>query len=171
MALPSVNPSKTAAWKSLQEHFEEIKNLHMRELFKSGGQERVQNLSLSWDDFFVDFSKNRITSDTVSLLVQLAQEAGLETAIEKYFQGDLINETEGRAVLHTALRAQPEEKIFLDGVNIVREVNEVKARQRAEVYGVADYRFTNLPGQSAIVPMDEWVCLAYRKSCAVHSRT
>ncbi|GLU43434.1 glucose-6-phosphate isomerase [Allomuricauda sp. NBRC 101325] len=127
MALPTINPTTTEAWKKLQAHYEETKNTHLRELF-SNDEERGKKFALLWNDFYVDFSKNRITETTLDLLLQLAQEVGLPKAIEGYFGGDLINQTEGRAVLHTALRAEKGEQIFVDGVNIVDEVFEVKAK-------------------------------------------
>ena len=85
-------------------------------------------MTLQWDDFYVDFSKNRITEETVDLLVALANELHLKEAIKKYFEGDVINETEGRAVLHTALRGKITDAVFVDGVNVMPEVFEVKQK-------------------------------------------
>lgn len=127
MVLPTINPTTTEAWKKLQAHYEETKSTHLRELF-SKDEERGKKFSLLWNDFYVDYSKNRITDTTLDLLLQLAQEVGLPQAIKGYFEGDLINQTEGRAVLHTALRAEKGDQIFVDGVNIVDEVFEVKAK-------------------------------------------
>ncbi|SDQ10210.1 glucose-6-phosphate isomerase [Flagellimonas zhangzhouensis] len=127
MALPTINPTTSEAWKKLQAHYEETKSTHLRELF-SKDEERGKKFSLLWNDFYVDYSKNRITDTTLDLLLQLAQEVGLPKAIEGYFGGDLINQTEGRAVLHTALRAEKGDQIFVDGVNIVDEVFDVKAK-------------------------------------------
>ena len=78
---------------------------------------RVSEMSIKWDDFFVDFSKNRITSETLDLLKDFADEIQLDDAISKYFGGEKINKTEGRAVLHTALRAPENAQVFYDGVN------------------------------------------------------
>ncbi len=127
MALPTIDPTTTEAWKKLQAHYEETKHTHLRELF-SEDKERGKKFSLLWNNFYVDYSKNRITDTTLNLLLQLAQEVGLPQAIKGYFEGDLINQTEGRAVLHTALRAEKGDQIFVDGVNIVDEVFEVKAK-------------------------------------------
>ncbi|WP_375325720.1 glucose-6-phosphate isomerase [Flagellimonas sp. GZD32] len=127
MALPTIDPTTTEAWKKLQAHYEETKHTHLRELF-SEDKERGKKFSLLWNNFYVDYSKNRITDTTLNLLLQLAQEVGLPRAIKGYFEGDLINQTEGRAVLHTALRAEKGDQIFVDGVNIVDEVFEVKAK-------------------------------------------
>jgi glucose-6-phosphate isomerase len=103
MSLPSVDPTTTKAWKDLQNHFGQIHTLKMQDLFKED-PERNTSLSRSWNDFYLDFSKNRITNETFSLLLNLAEEVGLKQAIELQFSGARINTTEDRAVLHTALR-------------------------------------------------------------------
>lgn len=103
MSLPKINPVRTKAWAELQKHFDEIKNAHMRELFDKNPS-RAKQFSISWNDFYVDFSKNRITEQTINLLLKLAEEVNLKQAIEAQFSGQKINETENRAVLHTALR-------------------------------------------------------------------
>ena len=104
MSLKSINPTSTTAWKNLHKHFESIKDEHMTTWFEKNPR-RVSEMSIKWDDFFVDFSKNRITSETLDLLKDLADEIQLSDAISKYFGGEKINKTDGRAVLHTALRA------------------------------------------------------------------
>lgn len=103
MSLPKVNPIKTKAWQQLQEHYQEVNSLQMRDLFKKN-QDRAQQFSISWKDFFLDYSKNRITLKTKELLLQLAEEVGLKDAIDAQFSGKTINETEGRSVGHTLLR-------------------------------------------------------------------
>ena len=103
MNLPSINPTTTEAWNKLQTHFSEINEIHMMDLFKED-IERVDKMNLSWKEFQVDFSKNRVTDKTISLLLQLAEEVGLKEAIELQFEGSKINQTEDRAVLHSALR-------------------------------------------------------------------
>ena len=103
MNLPSINPTTTEAWNKLQTHFSEINEVHMMDLFKED-KKRVDKMNLSWKEFQVDFSKNRITDKTISLLLELAEELGLKEAIELQFEGSKINQTEDRAVLHTALR-------------------------------------------------------------------
>ncbi|MFN3138519.1 MAG: glucose-6-phosphate isomerase [Allomuricauda sp.] len=127
MALPTIDPTTTQAWKKLQQHYQETKNVHLRELF-SKEEGRGQKFSIQWNDFLVDYSKNRITEETLELLLQLSNEVGLQDAIGSYFGGELINQTEGRAVLHTALRAKKGDTVMLDGVNIVDEVFEVKEK-------------------------------------------
>ena len=127
MALPTIDPTTTEAWKKLKQHYQETKDVHLRELF-SNEEARGKNLSIHWEDFLVDYSKNRITDTTIKLLLELAGEVGLTQAIEGYFDGELINQTEGRAVLHTALRAKKGTEVFVDGENIVDEVFEVKEK-------------------------------------------
>lgn len=127
MALKSTNPTTTKAWSKLASHFSEVKDLHLKELFKSNPK-RAEELTLIWEDFYVDFSKNRITNETMSLLIELADELNLKDAISKYFTGDIINKTEGRAVLHTALRAPKETEVFVDGKNVIPGVFEVKEK-------------------------------------------
>lgn len=127
MALPTIDPTTTEAWKKLKQHYQETKDVHLRELF-SNEEGRGKNLSIRWEDFLVDYSKNRITDTTIKLLLELAGEVALTQAIEGYFDGELINQTEGRAVLHTALRAKKGTEVFVDGENIVDEVFEVKEK-------------------------------------------
>lgn len=127
MALKASNPTTTEAWKQLQVHFDTIKSSHLKDLFNSDA-ERANKLTVKWEDFYVDFSKNRITTETLDLLIKLANELDLNNAISKYFEGDIINATEGRAVLHTALRASKDSTVLVDGVNIMPEVYEVKKK-------------------------------------------
>ncbi|MFK5982289.1 MAG: glucose-6-phosphate isomerase [Flavobacteriaceae bacterium] len=103
MSFPSINPTTTEAWKKLVKHFSEVNNLHMVDLFNQE-ENREGKMKISWNDFQVDFSKNRITDKTISLLLQLAEEVDLKEAIQLQFKGAKINKTENRAVLHTALR-------------------------------------------------------------------
>ena len=125
MSLPKINPTTTKAWQSLREHFSEIKNQKMTDLF-ANDKKRADTFSIEWDDFFVDFSKNRITNKTLDLLTKLAKETKLQEAIESQFSGEIINETEGRAVLHTALRAPKNTAVLVNGVNIIPEIYAVK---------------------------------------------
>lgn len=127
MALKATNPTTTNAWKKLQAHFETIKSKHLKDLF-SADAERANDLTVKWDDFYADFSKNRITTETIDLLIELANEQDLKDAISKYFEGDIINATEGRAVLHTALRSPKDATVFVDGENVIPEIHEVKKK-------------------------------------------
>ena len=129
MPLLNINPTNTAAWKLLEENFKETKSLQLKDLF-AADKERATKFTLRFQEFIVDYSKNRITDKTLSLLLQLAEEVNLKDAIEKVFNGDLINQTEGRSVLHTALRAKETDKIMVSGVNIIPEVYQVKDQLR-----------------------------------------
>ena len=125
MALQSINPTQTNAWKKLQAHFESMKNVQMQNLF-ANEPARAEKMHIEWQDFLVDYSKNIISTETISLLQELANEAQLKDAITKYFEGDIINKTENRAVLHTALRAKENASVKVDGVNVIPEIFSVK---------------------------------------------
>lgn len=127
MALPKVNPTITDAWKNLQKHFDQVKDLKMKDLF-ANDVNRANNFTIKWEDFYVDFSKNRITEETLKHLLQLAEDCKLKEAINSQFNGKTINKTEGRAVLHTALRADKDAVFKVDGVNVVPEVFKVKSK-------------------------------------------
>lgn len=130
MALSNINPTTTNAWSDLKAHFKAISNTHMKDLFAQDGQ-RADKFTMTWDDFYVDYSKNRITDETLNLLLQLAEEVKLKEAIESQFSGEKINQTEGRAVLHMALRAPKSDVFYVDGVNVIPEVHEVKVKIEA----------------------------------------
>ena len=125
MALQAINPTQTTTWKKLQAHFETLKNIQMQDLF-ANEPARAENMHLQWNDFLVDYSKNIVTNETMDLLQELAIEVGLKEAISKYFEGALINQTENRAVLHTALRAKENATVFVDGTNVMPEIYAVK---------------------------------------------
>ncbi len=126
MPLKSIDPTKTSAWNLLKEHYKSQHQQHLKDLFVQD-PDRASDLSLQWQDFLVDFSKNRITRETLDHLIGLAEEMDLKDAIDKYFNGDLINQTEGRAVLHTALRTPAGKSVIVNGSDVVPEVQEVKA--------------------------------------------
>jgi glucose-6-phosphate isomerase len=125
MALSSVNPTQTKAWQHLQDHYNLQKNQTIAQLFASDSK-RAQKFQIQWNDFLVDFSKNNITNKTLDLLVQLANQADLKNAILSYFDGENINQTEDRAVLHTALRANFDQTITVNNQNIIPEIEAVK---------------------------------------------
>ncbi|WP_222982112.1 glucose-6-phosphate isomerase [Flagellimonas meishanensis] len=127
MAFPKINPTTTRAWKKLEKHYQETKENQLGDQFRAD-PDRGTSFSLVWNDFLLDYSKNRITRETLAFLEDLASEVGLDEARSAYFNGEMINQTEGRAVLHTALRAKGNDRIILDGENIVEEVNEVKKK-------------------------------------------
>jgi len=103
MSLPKVNPTKTDTWKALEKHFREMEMLQMQDVFLKD-PDRADDFKIEWQDFYLDYSKNRITDETLLLLLKLAEEINLKEAIVQQFSGERINETEDRAVLHTALR-------------------------------------------------------------------
>ncbi|MCG2612245.1 glucose-6-phosphate isomerase [Flavobacterium sp. SM15] len=128
MALNNTSPTTTVAWQKLEKHFTKLKEVSMQELFAQDPS-RTEKMHISWNTFLLDFSKNRITDQTVSLLMELAQALDLKEAISKYFSGDILNVTENRAVLHTALRSS-ETNILVDGNNVVPQINAVKQKVR-----------------------------------------
>ncbi|MDD5151005.1 MAG: glucose-6-phosphate isomerase [Flavobacterium sp.] len=125
MALENINPTTSKSWSKLQNHFQEMQNASMKEMFHKDNT-RTAQFHLQWNDFVVDYSKNIINKETMSLLLELANESQLKDAISKYFSGDIINQTENRAVLHTALRAPETSIIKVDGENVIPEIFEVK---------------------------------------------
>ncbi|PKD21435.1 glucose-6-phosphate isomerase [Salegentibacter salinarum] len=127
--MKNINPTQTTAWKKLEKHFNEVQQLQLKELFEKD-PERASAFTIAWEDFYLDYSKNLITKETRDLLLELAEECELKSAIDSYFGGDAINQTENRAVLHTALRAPADVKITLEGENVVPEVQEVKEKIR-----------------------------------------
>jgi glucose-6-phosphate isomerase len=114
----------SSAWKALGQHQKEIASVHMRDLF-AGDPDRFQKFSIRWKDILLDYSKNRITEKTISLLLDLAREVGLDTWIEKMFTGEKINFTEHRSVLHIALRNRSNTPIIVDGEDVMPAVNKV----------------------------------------------
>lgn len=124
------NPTQTKAWQSLTQHFADLQKVQMKALFASDPQ-RFQDFSQKFEDVLVDYSKNIITKDTLSLLLQLAEECGLKAAIEAMYSGAKINATEDRAVLHVALRNRSNRPIVVDGADVMPEVNAVLAKMEA----------------------------------------
>ena len=125
MTLHKINPTTTSSWQKLQQHFKELNKSSMKEMFANDMQ-RAEKFHLKWNDFLVDYSKNNINQETIELLLELANEVHLKEAISKYFDGAIINQTENRAVLHTALRLPSTAIVNVDGKNIMPEVYEVK---------------------------------------------
>jgi glucose-6-phosphate isomerase len=130
MALNTTNPTETESWKKLQKHFDEMQDASMLKMFQADIA-RTEKFNLKWNDFLIDYSKNIINKDTMALLLELANEMGLEKAIVNYFEGDIINQTENRAVLHTALRAKESAVIKVNDINIVPEIYAVKSKIKA----------------------------------------
>ena len=130
MALQNTNPTSTTAWNEIQNHFETMKNVSMKNMFEEDSS-RATKFHIKWNAFLIDYSKNRIDQKTMDLLVKLANEVHLKEAISGYFDGEIINKTENRAVLHTALRAPEQASIKVDGQNIIPEIYEVKSKIKA----------------------------------------
>jgi len=129
MATPVQPPAKKravkrSAWKALESHYKTVSNLHLRQLF-ADDPNRGQRMAVEAVGLYLDYSKNRVTDETLKLLLQLAEESGLRARIDAMFRGEKINITEKRAVLHVALRAPKEATILLDGKNVVPEVHAV----------------------------------------------
>ena len=115
---------KRKAWKNLQTHYKKVRNLHLRNLF-ADDPKRGERMTAEAVGLFLDYSKNRITEETIKLLIELAEESGLQSRIGAMFRGEKINTTEKRAVLHVALRAPKGASIVVDGENVVRQVHIV----------------------------------------------
>jgi glucose-6-phosphate isomerase len=122
--LPKMNPTQTRSWRKLNEHFAEIKDVHMKDLF-AADPERFNRFHLQFKDILVDYSKNRTTDETLQLLLELAEDVGLKKAVKDMFTGEKINETEDRAVLHVALRNRKNSPICVDGQDVMPQVNAV----------------------------------------------
>lgn len=128
--LPNHNPIELPAWRLLEAHFLHIQALHMRDLFEDDPQ-RFDKFHLRFEDILVDYSKNIVVDESLELLMRLAREAQLETAILAMFGGQKINRTEGRAVLHVALRNRSNEPVVVDGADVMPEVNRVLQHMEA----------------------------------------
>ena len=146
MSLKKINPTKTDSWKKLKKHFKQIKKVEMKTLFQDD-KNRKETFSLNFDDFNINISKNRITKETLKHLTELANETELRDAIEKYFSGDKINETENRAVLHTALRNQDGKPVFVDGKDVIPEVKETLNKIKLFTNQVVNGEFKGYTGK------------------------
>jgi glucose-6-phosphate isomerase len=129
MPFPTINPTRTQSWKKLEAHAVNMKQVHMRELF-SQDPNRFDSFSQTDGDLLFDYSKNIITAETLSLLNELAGECGLKDAIKSMFEGEKINRTENRAVLHTALRNFSGAAVFTDGEDVMPKVKAVLAQMK-----------------------------------------
>jgi glucose-6-phosphate isomerase len=127
--LRRIDPTTAKSWQDLTAHFQKLKPIHMKDLFAQDPG-RFQKFSIRFNDILVDYSKNRITGETLKLLLDLAEEIDLSDALEKMFTGDKINETEGRAVLHIALRNRENRPIVVDGEDVMPQVNAVLEKMR-----------------------------------------
>lgn len=125
--MQNIDPTTTKAWSKLANHFKEIESTHMRDLFASDST-RYDKFNLSFEQLLVDYSKNRLTQETIDLLMALAQECQLNEAIQSMFSGETINQTENRAVLHIALRNRSNSPIYVEGKDVMPQINNVLAQ-------------------------------------------
>jgi glucose-6-phosphate isomerase len=127
---PSVSFHQTEAFHQLKSHQAELASMHLRNLFKEDPQ-RAARFSIRWNDFLFDYSKNRITSETINILIKLAGECRLNDAIEAMFRGEIINQTEQREVLHTALRNRSNKPILVKGRDVMPDIHAVLDQMRS----------------------------------------
>ena len=109
------------SWLNLEAHFDSVKNKSIYDRFKANPS-RFDDFSIQWNDFLLDYSKNKIDQETIDLLIELAAEVKLDEAIKAMFSGEKINKTENRAVLHTALRNKSDEPVYVDGHDVMPDV-------------------------------------------------
>ncbi len=121
---PKINPTTTNAWKSLEQHFPLFDSVKVKNLFETE-ENRFSEFSLKFEDILFDYSKNIITDNTKELLIELANECGLKAAIDAMYSGEKINQTEGRAVLHTALRNRTNTPVLFEGKDVMPDINRV----------------------------------------------
>ncbi|WP_245949179.1 glucose-6-phosphate isomerase [Lutibacter citreus] len=129
--MKNVNPTETNAWQKLSDHYNGFKNEQLKSLFNKD-EDRKEKFTINFDEFEFDYSKNRISEETISLLLELANEVDLKSAMDSYFSGEKINQTEKRAVLHTALRTQLNNEVIVDGENVLPEIKA--ALKKIEVF-------------------------------------
>jgi len=122
--LPKINPTSTQSWQKLISHRNDISNTEIKDLF-AADKNRFENFSLNFEEILLDYSKNIITDETLKILIALAEECGLKKAIEEMFNGEKINETENRSVLHTALRNRSNTPVLFNGKDVMPEINAV----------------------------------------------
>ena len=128
--MKNINPVDTAAWKALEQHYSEIKSVHMRDLFAQDDNRFSRFSAAFGEEMLVDYSKNRITQDTLDKLLSLAEECDVRGAIRSMFSGENINRTENRAVLHTALRHRDNTPVMTDGQDVMPQVRVVLEKMR-----------------------------------------
>jgi glucose-6-phosphate isomerase len=138
--------TQLSAWKALTAHYQEISDIHMRDMFQQDPA-RFSKFSLRFKDILLDYSKNRVNQETMRLLFELAREVDLKAAIERMFAGEKINNTENRAVLHVALRNRSNRSILADGADVMPGVNEVLARMREFSEKVRTGQWTGYTGK------------------------
>ena len=128
--MKNINPTETKAWQQLTKHYNEVKDIQLKSLFEQNPT-RKEDFTIDFNAFEFDYSKNRLTEETIKLLVNLAEEVDLKSAMDSYFSGEVINKTEKRAVLHTALRNGDSSDIRVGGHNIMPEIQEALNRMKS----------------------------------------
>lgn len=146
MALTKNNPTTTHSWQKLIQHFTDNEHVELKELFKNSS--RKEDFSIAVEGLNVDFSKNRITEETLDILIEFANEMDLKGAIQSQFTGEVINETEQRAVLHTALRSTSEEAILVDGKNIKPKIQSTLRKMKSFSKKVISGKWKGYTGKS-----------------------
>jgi glucose-6-phosphate isomerase len=146
MTTPATPLTQRHAWQALQAHYQAIRSFHLRDLFTDDPQ-RGERFAVEAEGLYVDYSKHRITDETVRLLLQLAAECGLRERIDAMFRGDKLNPTENRAVLHVALRAPRNQSIVVDGEDVVPQVHQVLDRMTDFVQRVRSGEWRGFTGQ------------------------
>lgn len=144
---PTINPTNTNAWKSLEQHFPLFDSVKVKNLFETE-ENRFEEFSLQFEDILFDYSKNIITDNTKELLVELANECGLKTAIDAMFAGEKINQTEGRAVLHTALRNRSNTPVLFEGKDVMPDINRVLAQMKNTAAAIHSGEWKGYTGKS-----------------------
>ena len=150
MSLKNISPTKTSSWKTLLTHFKDIKNSRIEDLIHN--KNRIKNFTISNGDFLVDFSKNIMNDKTLRLLLKLAEESDLKNAIRKQFEGEKINKSENRAVLHSAIRSSKKNKIYVDGENIIPAIKNSREKIKSftndiisgEIKGFTNKKITDI---------------------------
>ena len=144
--LPNTNPTKTIAWKQLTQHYHNNATTTIKQHFEADPA-RFERFSLQFEDILLDYSKNRVSEETLQLLLELARECGLPAAIEQMFNGAAINVTENRAVLHTALRNRSERPVLVGGEDVMPEVRAVLAQMKSFSEQVINGRWKGYTGE------------------------
>jgi glucose-6-phosphate isomerase len=145
--LSSIDPTETHAWQKLTSHFLSMQATHLRELFEEDPK-RFDTFQLKLNDLLIDYSKNIITKETIDLLIEVANETELKAAIESMFRGERINQTENRAVLHTALRNRANTPVLVDGVDVMPEINKVLSQMKDFSGKLLDGRWKGFSGKA-----------------------
>jgi glucose-6-phosphate isomerase len=143
---PKINPTTTQSWTLLQEHYKEMNNVQLKDLFKED-KDRFNKYSTALPDILLDYSKNIITDKTLQLLQQLAEECELQSAMQAMFNGEKINETENRAVLHIALRNFSGKPVLLDGKDVMPDVQKVLSQMKTFCKKVHDGEWKGYSGK------------------------